>query len=106
MKVEDLRTLNISSVDGWVDLKTKTPHGFFATSAAIPFGDYLTDFENEEKATEAAALFRAAYKMQEALKELAEVLKTEPFIHQTHPAIQKLYAALALSENTAETATT
>ena len=96
MKVEDLHTVEI--VRHQRRQITLTVGGNYQVNINYSGDAWFT----KDDATKAAALFRASHKMQEALQELAEVLKTEPLIHQTNPAIQKLYDALALSENTAE----
>ena len=49
-----------------------------------------------------AALFRASYKMQEALR---QVLREEPHEMDGGRKLQYVLEALALSENTAETVT-
>ena len=103
MKIQDLHTLNIVSTEGcWIDLRVRGLNGAFGCSAAISFGSHLSDFENEDKALKAAALFRAAHKMQEALR---QVLREEPHEMDGGRRLQYVLEALALSENTAKTVT-
>ena len=57
-------------------------------------------FDNEQEGIKAAALFRASYQMQEAIR---AVLRTEPHEADGGRSLAYLHEALALSENTNET---
>jgi len=103
MKVEDLHTLKISIDNrGYIELR-ETEHKNFC--ALVAFEDGVGDFATEAEALRAAALFRSAHVMQEALRKIIEALETtkadlgELVLFELPLAKQ----ALAMSENTAET---
>lgn len=112
MKVEDLHTLKIevpeldpTSKSGDVRLTSPDRNEVMMGMIdyqAYPEFDFYPGMPSKGDALRAAALFRAAYQLQEALKDLLTQIGES---YTMRREIEAARAALALSENTAETVT-